>query len=164
GPDGPGAGAAGIAGSGARHLCAGNGLRGSGLSRGRGAQALRPLFRSVVNGLRHRRIFAAPQQEIFTRGLQCCGAASILMGINPRRIRATDPQEILMAKTPDFTKPFQDMLANFPVDTSSLTEAFRSQSALSERMTRVALQAAERSTEISAAWAKDTLSRMGELT
>ena len=69
-----------------------------------------------------------------------------------------------MAKTPDFTKPFQDPLANFPVDTSSLTEAFRSQTALSERMTRVALQAAERSTEISAAWAKDTLSRMGELT
>lgn len=69
-----------------------------------------------------------------------------------------------MAKTPDFAKPFQDMLTNFPVDTSSVTEALRSQSALNERMTRVALQAAERSTEISAAWAKDTLSRMGELT
>ena len=69
-----------------------------------------------------------------------------------------------MAKTPDFTKPFQDMMANLPVDTSSMTEAFKSQAQLSERMTRVALQAAERSTEISAAWAKDTLSRMGELT
>ena len=68
-----------------------------------------------------------------------------------------------MAKTPDFTKPFQDMMANFPVDTSSMTDAFRSQAQLSEKMTRVALQAAERSTEISAAWAKDTLSRMGEL-
>ena len=68
-----------------------------------------------------------------------------------------------MAKTPDFTKPFQDMMQNFPVDTSSMTEAFKTQSALGERMTRVALQAAERSTEISAAWAKDTLSRMGEL-
>lgn len=69
-----------------------------------------------------------------------------------------------MAKTPDFTKPFQDMMANFPVDTSSMSEAFKTQAQLSERMTRVALQAAERSTEISAAWAKDTLSRMGELT
>ena len=69
-----------------------------------------------------------------------------------------------MAKTPDFTKPFQDMMANFPVDTSSMTEAFKTQAQLSEKMTRVALQAAERSTEISAAWAKDTLSRMGELT
>ena len=68
-----------------------------------------------------------------------------------------------MAKTPDFTKPFQDMMANFPVDTSSMSEAFKTQAQLSEKMTRVALQAAERSTEISAAWAKDTLSRMGEL-
>ena len=69
-----------------------------------------------------------------------------------------------MAKTPDFNKGFQDMMQNFPVDTSSMTEAFRSQSALSERMTRVALQAAERSTEISSQWAKDTIARMGELT
>ena len=69
-----------------------------------------------------------------------------------------------MAKTPDFTKPFQDMMANFPVDTSSMTEAFKTQSQLGEKMTRVALQAAERSTEISAAWAKDTIARMGELT
>ena len=68
-----------------------------------------------------------------------------------------------MAKTPDFTKGFQDMMQNFPVDTSSMTEAFKTQSALGERMTRVALQAAERSTEISARWAKDSISRMGEL-
>ena len=68
-----------------------------------------------------------------------------------------------MAKTPDFTKGFQDMMQNFPVDTSSMTEAFKTQSQLGEKMTRVALSAAERSTEISAAWAKDTLSRMGEL-
>lgn len=68
-----------------------------------------------------------------------------------------------MAKAPDFTKGFQDMMQNFPMDSSSLTEAFKSQSHLGERMTRVALQAAERSTEISAAWAKDTLARMGEL-
>ena len=68
-----------------------------------------------------------------------------------------------MAKTPDFTKTFQDMMTNVPVDTSSMTEAFKTQSALGEKMTRVALSAAERSTEISAAWAKDTLSRMGEL-
>lgn len=68
-----------------------------------------------------------------------------------------------MAKAPDFTKGFQDLLQNFPIDTSSVTDALKSQSALGERMTRVALQAAERSTEISAAWAKDTIARMGEL-
>ncbi|MFV0409629.1 MAG: Phasin [Paracoccus sp. (in: a-proteobacteria)] len=69
-----------------------------------------------------------------------------------------------MAKTPDFTKTMQDMMANFPVDTSSMQDAFKTQSALNEKMSRVALSAAERSTEISAQWAKDTIARIGELT
>lgn len=68
-----------------------------------------------------------------------------------------------MIKTPDFSKSMQDMMANLPVDTSSVKEAFKTQSALAEKMTKAALDAAERSTEISAQWAKDTLSRMGEL-
>ena len=69
-----------------------------------------------------------------------------------------------MAKTPDFTKTMQDMMAKFPVDTSSFQEAFKSQTLLGEKMAKVALAAAERSTEISAQWAKDTIARMGELT
>lgn len=68
-----------------------------------------------------------------------------------------------MAKTPDFTKTFQDMMANFPIDTSSVQEAFKSQGMLGEKLARVALTAAERSTDISARWAKDTIARMGEL-
>ncbi|RJL22190.1 Phasin [Paracoccus siganidrum] len=68
-----------------------------------------------------------------------------------------------MAKTPDLTKTFQDILSNFPIDTSSVQEALKSQAALSEKLARVALTAAERSTEISAQWAKDTIARMGEL-
>ena len=68
-----------------------------------------------------------------------------------------------MMKTPDVTKAMQDMMSNLPVDTSSVKEAFRTQTALGEKMSRVALQAAERSTEISAQWAKDTLARLGEL-
>ncbi|MDO5631100.1 MAG: phasin family protein [Paracoccus sp. (in: a-proteobacteria)] len=68
-----------------------------------------------------------------------------------------------MAKAPDYTKTFQDMMAQFPVDTSSLTEAFKSQTALGEKLARVALSAAERSTEISAQWTKDALARVGEL-
>ncbi|MGN7868986.1 hypothetical protein PARHAE_02574 [Paracoccus haematequi] len=68
-----------------------------------------------------------------------------------------------MAKTPDFAKTFQDILANFPVDTSSFQEAFKSQSVLGEKLARVTLNAAERSTEISAQWAKDTIARVGEL-
>lgn len=67
-----------------------------------------------------------------------------------------------MAKTPDFAKTMQDMMSNFPVDTSSMQEAMKSNSMLGEKLARVALSAAERSTEISAQWAKDTISRMGE--
>ncbi|TBN41063.1 Phasin [Paracoccus subflavus] len=68
-----------------------------------------------------------------------------------------------MAKTPDFAKTFQDMMSNFPVDMSSYQDAFKSQGLLGEKLAKVALAAAERSTEISAQWAKDTISRMGEL-
>lgn len=68
-----------------------------------------------------------------------------------------------MAKTPDYTKTFQEMFANLPVDTSSFQEAFKSQTALGEKLSKVALDAAERSTEISAAWAKDSIARVGEL-
>ena len=69
-----------------------------------------------------------------------------------------------MAKTPDMTKTMQDMMANFPIDTSSMQDAMKSQSMMGEKLARVALSAAERSTEISAQWAKDTIARMGELT
>ncbi|MFN3273085.1 MAG: Phasin [Paracoccus sp. (in: a-proteobacteria)] len=68
-----------------------------------------------------------------------------------------------MAKTPDFAKTMQDMMANFPIDTTSLQEAMKSQSLLAEKLARVALSAAERSTEISAQWAKDSIARAGEL-
>ena len=69
----------------------------------------------------------------------------------------------MATKTPDFTKTFQDMMANFPVDTTSMQEAVKSQGVLGEKLAKVALTAAERSTEISAQWAKDTISRMGEV-
>ena len=69
-----------------------------------------------------------------------------------------------MAKTPDFAKTMQDMMANFPIDTSSMQDAMKSQSMLGEKLAKVALTAAERSTEISAQWAKDSIARMGEMT
>lgn len=68
-----------------------------------------------------------------------------------------------MAQSPDFAKNFQDMMSNFPVDTSSFQDAFKSQGLLGEKLAKVALAAAERSTEISAQWTKDAISRMGEL-
>ena len=68
-----------------------------------------------------------------------------------------------MAKARDFTKTMQDMMANFPSNMSSIQDAMKSQGVLSEKLARVALAAAERSTEISARWAKDSMACMGEL-
>ena len=68
-----------------------------------------------------------------------------------------------MTKTPDFTKVMQDMMAQFPVDASAFQNAFKTQAAFGEKLAKVALEAAEKSTEISAKWAKDALARMGDV-
>jgi len=68
-----------------------------------------------------------------------------------------------MAKTQDFTKVMQDMMASFPVDASAMQGAFKTQAALGEKMAKVAIEAAEKSTEISSKWAKDTLAKVGSL-
>ena len=68
-----------------------------------------------------------------------------------------------MTKTPDFTKVMQDMMSSFPVDAASFQGAFKTTAALGEKMAKVALEAAEKSNEISSKWAKDTLSKVGSL-
>ncbi|MFV0332706.1 MAG: Phasin [Tropicimonas sp.] len=69
-----------------------------------------------------------------------------------------------MTKTDDVTKMVQDMMAAFPVDAGAFQDAFKSQAALGEKLSKVALEAAEKSTEISSKWTKDTISRLGEVT
>jgi len=68
-----------------------------------------------------------------------------------------------MAKTPNYTKTVQEMLSSFPIDTSALQDAFKSSAAMGERLTKVALEAAEKSTEISSGWTKSTLAKVGTL-
>lgn len=68
-----------------------------------------------------------------------------------------------MTKTQDYTKSMQDMMAAFPIDTSAFQEAFKSTAAMGERFAKVALEAAEKSTEISSSWTKSTLARVGDL-
>lgn len=68
-----------------------------------------------------------------------------------------------MAATTDYTKVFQDMMSAFPVDTSAFNDVFKSQAAFNEKFTRVALDAAERSTDISSKWAKDTISQLSDM-
>jgi hypothetical protein len=65
-----------------------------------------------------------------------------------------------MTKAPDFTKVMQDMMASFPMDTSSFQTAFKTQAAFGEKMSAVALAAAEKSTEITSKWAKESLTKM----
>lgn len=62
--------------------------------------------------------------------------------------------------TNDMNKMFSDMLGAFPMDTSAMQDAFKTQAALAERLSRVVLDAAETSTEISAGWTKETIAKM----
>ena len=68
-----------------------------------------------------------------------------------------------MTKTPDFTKVVQDMMASIPVDASAFQNAFKTQAAFGEKLSAVALAAAEKSTEISAKWTKDTLAKVADI-
>ena len=62
--------------------------------------------------------------------------------------------------TNDFTKTMQDMMAKFPMDSTAMQTAFKNQAAFGEKMAKVALEAAEKSTEVSSKWAKDTLAKL----
>lgn len=68
-----------------------------------------------------------------------------------------------MQKPQDFTKAMQDMMSAFPVDASAMQDAFKTQAAMTEKMAKVALEAAEKSTEISSRWTKDTIAKIGAL-
>lgn len=68
-----------------------------------------------------------------------------------------------MAKTQDFTKMMQDMMGAFPVDATAFQGAFKTSATLGEKMAKVALEAAEKSTEISSKWTKETISKVGDL-
>ncbi|MCA0204155.1 phasin family protein [Pararhodobacter sp.] len=67
-----------------------------------------------------------------------------------------------MAKN-DFTKVMQDMMGAFPVDTKAMQDVFKTQAALGEKMSKVVLEAAEKSAEVSSKWTKSTLAKIGEV-
>ena len=68
-----------------------------------------------------------------------------------------------MAKTQDFTVVLKDIMGAFPVDTSAMEDAFKTTASLNEKLSGVALEAAEKSAEISSKWAKDTISKLAEI-
>lgn len=71
---------------------------------------------------------------------------------------------VQMAKTQDYTAMFKDMMGAFPVDTKALENMMKSQSTLTEKMSAVAIDAATKSTDLSAKWTQDTLAKMSAMT
>ena len=69
----------------------------------------------------------------------------------------------MAAANNDYTKMMKEMMGAFPVDTTAMQDMFKSQAAMAEKMSKVALEAAEKSTEISTKWTKATLAKVGEV-
>ena len=68
-----------------------------------------------------------------------------------------------MTNTTDFTAMFKDVMGSFPVDTSAMDGAFKSTASLNEKLSTVALTAAEKSTAVSNKWAADTLAKLTDM-
>jgi hypothetical protein len=68
-----------------------------------------------------------------------------------------------MTNTPDMTAMMKDMIGAFPVDTSSMEDAFKTTATLNEKLSGVALTAVEKSTEISSKWTKETVAKLSEM-
>lgn len=70
----------------------------------------------------------------------------------------------MATKTQDYTAMMKDMMGAFPVDQGSVESMFKSQSAFAEKMSAVAIDAAQQSTNLSAKWTQDTLSKVSDIT
>ncbi|MDG1737481.1 MAG: phasin family protein [Paracoccaceae bacterium] len=68
-----------------------------------------------------------------------------------------------MTNAQDFNTVLKDMMGAFPVDTSAMDGAYKNAAALNEKLTTVALSAAEKSSEISSKWTQDTLSKVADI-
>ncbi|MFK7939422.1 MAG: phasin, PhaP [Roseovarius sp.] len=69
-----------------------------------------------------------------------------------------------MAKAQDMNAVMKDIMGAFPVDTKAMEDAFQGQAALNEKLSGVALGAAEKSAEISNKWTKETLAKLNDMT
>ena len=69
----------------------------------------------------------------------------------------------MATKTQDMTTMFKDIMGAFPVDTTAMQDAFKTTASLNEKLATVALEAADKSTEISTKWTKDTISKLQEM-
>jgi RNA processing factor Prp31 len=65
--------------------------------------------------------------------------------------------------TPEYMKLVEEMMKRFPVDNGALQDLFKSQAALADQMSKVTLEAVEKSTEVSTNWTKATLDKVNEM-
>ncbi len=68
-----------------------------------------------------------------------------------------------MTKIPEFGAVLQDAMGGYPVDIKILENAFKTQALLSEQLSGLAFTAAEKSTDISNKWTKETLAKLSEI-
>ena len=64
----------------------------------------------------------------------------------------------------DYTKMMKDMMGAFPVDMTAMQDAIKTQATFADKMSKVVLEAAEKSTEVSAGWTKATIGKLGVVT
>ena len=69
----------------------------------------------------------------------------------------------IMTKNPDLTEMFKDVMGKFPVDMTSFEDVVKTATSLNEKLSHVAIDAAEKSTEISSKWTQKTLSKLGHV-
>lgn len=65
-----------------------------------------------------------------------------------------------MAQATDFTAAFKDMFNAFPMNANPFEDAIKNSLALNEKLAGVALEAAEKTNDISNKWTKDTLAKL----
>ena len=68
-----------------------------------------------------------------------------------------------MNKQLDMTGLMQDFFSAFPVDVNAFQDVSKNSVVLGEKLTSVALNAAEKSAEISNTWTKQTLAKLNDL-
>lgn len=65
-----------------------------------------------------------------------------------------------MMNAQDYTKAMKDMMGSFPMDMSAFQDAFKTQVSIGEKLSKVALEAADKSAEISNSWTKATIAKV----
>ncbi len=69
-----------------------------------------------------------------------------------------------MTKTQDMTTMMKDAMSAFPVDNRAFEKFFKSQTDFAEKFSAVAIDAAKKSTDLSAKWMQETLGKFATVT